>query len=138
MTTISIRGREIPLNYTVWEMKQVQKEIAPLNRVISTVLGRNPDDENDKSGIGGVAQLEAATKLIVILGNAGLEEAGEKADLTEKWIGRGLKPRELPAIINACMEALNEGMISEIPEEKKTGPVDVVLEEIEKKKDPES
>ena len=138
MKSINIKGREIPLIYTVWEMKQVQEEIAPLDKAINVVLGRNQDDENDESKYGGKEQLEAATTLIKILGNAGLEEAGEEANLTEKWIARGLRPRELPTIINACLEAMNEGMVSEIPKQKKTGPVDVVLEEIEKKKEPES
>ena len=37
--------------------------------------------------------------------------------------------------ISICMDAMTEGMASEIPEKKKTGPVDVVLEEIQKKKE---
>ena len=137
MASIQLKGREIPLLYTVYEMKQVQEEIAPLDRAISLVLGRNPDDKEDKSKYGGAEHLKAAATLIRILGNAGLEEAGEAPDLTEKKIMRGMKPADLILSINACMDAMNDGMTSEIPEKEETGPVDVVLEEINKKKEKE-
>lgn len=138
MVTITLKGREIPLLYTTWEMKQVQEEIAPIGRAISLVLGRNPDDKTDTSQYGGASHLAAAATLIKILGNAGLEDAGKDADLTEKKILRALKPNELPGVINACMDALNEGMSSEIPEKEETGPVDVTLEEMKKKEMKES
>ena len=136
MITITIKGREIPLIYTVWEMKQVQEEIGPLSRAISLVLGTNPEDREDTSRFGSAEHLAAAAKLIRILGNAGLEEAGEAADLTEKKILRALKPAEFTQVINACMDAMNEGMSSEIPEEPK-GKVDVMLEKLQKKKETE-
>ena len=70
--------------YTTYEMKTIQEEIAPIGQALKIVLGRNPDDENDMSLYGGAAHIEAASKLIRILGNAGLEENGEAADLTDK------------------------------------------------------
>ena len=135
MVTITIKGREIPLLYTVWEMKQIQEEIGPLSRAISLVLGRNPDDKEDTSKYGSAEHLKAAAALIRILGNAGLEEAGENADLTDKKIMRAVKPADLVLIINKCMDAMNEGMRSEIPEKAEEGPVDVTLEEMRKKKE---
>ena len=135
MITINLKGRVVPLIYTVWEMKLVQEGIGPLNKAISIVLGKIDEDGKDAGGFGSAEQLNAAAKLIRILGNAGLEEAGEPADLTEKKIMRALKPADFPTAINACMDAMNEGMSSEIPEEKTTGPVDVVLEELRKKKE---
>ncbi len=135
MATITIKGREIPLLYTVWEMKQIQEEIGPLSRAISLVLGRNPDDKEDTSKYGSAEHLKAAAALIRILGNAGLEEAGENADLTDKKIMRAVKPADLVLIINKCMDAMNEGMRSEIPEKAEEGPVDVTLEEMRKKKE---
>ena len=133
MNTITLKEREIPLLYTTWEMKQVQEEIGPLSRAISLVLGRNPDDKNDTSRYGSAEHLEAAAKLIRILGNAGLEEAGENPDLTDKKILRAIRPGDLAMIISTCMDAMNEGMASEIPEKKEEGPVDVTLEEMKKK-----
>ena len=137
MIRIHIKGRSIPLIYTVWEMKQVQEEIGPLNEAISLVLGRNPDDKEDSSKYGTPEHLEAAATLIRILGNAGLEEDGQEANLTEKTILRALKPVEFAQAINACMDAMNEGMSSEVEQEKPKGPVDVTLEEIRKKKETE-
>ena len=136
MVTINLKGREIPLLYTTLEMKTLQDEImTPLSKAINLTLGRNPDDINDKSRFGSAEHLEAAAKMIRILGNAGLEEAGEEPNLTDKYVMRALKPTELAGAISICMDAMTEGMASEIPEKKKEGPVDVVLEEIEKKKE---
>ena len=132
---IKIKGRNVPLLYTVYEMKAIQEEIGPLAEAINLVLGRNPKDEKDRSRYLSKEHLEAATKLIRILGNAGLEEAGEAPNLTDKMIARAIRPVELPIMISACMDAMNAGMMSEIPEKKQDGPVDVVLEEIEKKKE---
>ena len=133
MVSITMKGREIPLLYTTWEMKTIQEEIAPLSRAISMALGRNPDDKEDQSRYGSAEHLEAAAKMIRILGNAGLEEAGEKPDLTDKKVLRGLRPAEIAGAINACMNAMNEGMASEIPAKEEEGPVDVTLEEMKKK-----
>ena len=135
MATIKIKGRNVPLLYTVYEMKAIQEEIGPLAEAINLMLGRNPEDEKDRSKYLSREHLEAATKLIRILGNAGLEEAGEAPNLTDKMIARAIRPVELPIMISACMDAMNAGMMSEIPEKKQDGPVDVVLEEIEKKKE---
>ena len=135
MASITLKGREIPLLYTVWEMKQVQEEICPLGDLQYIMFGRNKDDENDRSKYAGPEHLNAVAKMIRILGNAGLEEAGKEADLTDKKVLRSLRPMELTDAIDAFAEAMNEGMESEIHDEPKDGPVDVVLEEIEKKKE---
>ena len=133
MVTINLKGREIPLVYTVYEMKQIQDEIGPLSQAIDTILGRNPENKEDMSRFGGADQIGAVAKAIRILGNAGLEEAGKEPDLTDKQVMRALKPGELLGTINNLMDAMNEGMRSEIPEKAEEGPVDVVLEEMKKK-----
>ena len=133
MASITLKGRKIPLLYTVYEMKEIQEEIAPLGKFQYIISGQNPDDKNDMSGYGGAEHLGAIAKLIRILGNAGLEEAGEVPDLTDKKVLRSLKPGEMINAINACVEALAEGMESEIPEKKSDEPVDVTLEEMKKK-----
>ena len=135
MASITLKGRKIPLVYTVYEMKAVQEEIAPLSEFQYIIFGRNKDDENDTSKYAGPEHLGAIAKLIRILGNAGLEEENEAADLTDKKILRAMKPAELVDAINACMEAMNEGMKSEIQEKEEEGPVDVTLEEMKKKKE---
>lgn len=134
MATINLKGREIPLLYTTWEMKEIQEDIAPISQAISLVLGRNPEDKKDTSKYGSAEHLMAAAKLIRILGNAGLEEAGETPDLTDKKVLRALRPADLASAVSICMDAMNEGMRSEIPEKDNDEPVDVTLEEINKKK----
>lgn len=138
MVTITMKGREVPLLFTTLEMKTIQEEIGPIDRANLIVTGRNPDDEKDMTKYGSVEHLTAAAKMIRILGNAGLEEAGENGDLTDKKVMRALKPGDLPEAVRRCMEAMTEGMVSEHPAKKQEGPVDVVLEEIEKKSEADS
>ena len=133
MAKITLKGREVPLLYTSWEMKTVQEEIAPLSKVIRLVTGRNPENEEDTSMFGGAEHIGALAKMIRILGNAGLEESGQEADLTDKKVMRALRPDQLVEAINAVSEAMADGMRSEIPEKEEDGPVDVVLEQMKKK-----
>ena len=134
MVTINLKGREIPLIYTTYEMKQIQEEIAPMGKLQYILSGQNPDDEKDSSGFGGAEQIGAVAKLVRILGNAGLEEAGQEPDLTNKKVLRALRPAELANAINLCMEAMAQGMETEFEIQKEDGPVDVTLEEMNKKK----
>ena len=141
LPTIKIGGREIPLFYSTMEMISIQDEIGcTAFELNDAVFGIKKDEEDEESQVrfGVITDAEKTKKLgtlIRILGNAGLEEAGEQADLTNKKVMRAMKPSDMIEAINACMDAMNEGMASEVPERKKEGPVDVVLEEIEKKKE---
>ena len=138
MITIKLKGREIPLLYTVLEMKTIQDELMPLGQIFYKLFGRTDEEDKNASGYAGPEHLQVIGGLIRILGNAGLEEAGQEADLTDKWVMRALKPAQIPAAMTACMPAMNEGMASEIPEKKDDGPVDVTLEEMNKKKEADS
>ncbi|MBO5682249.1 MAG: hypothetical protein J6T08_11130, partial [Lentisphaeria bacterium] len=71
MADIILKGREIPLLYTTYEMKQIQEELGPISQAIPMILGRNPEDENDMSRFGGAEQIGAVAAMIRILGNAG-------------------------------------------------------------------
>ena len=132
MANITLKGREIPLMYTTYEMKMLQEQFGTLSDFDYQLLGKNRDDPEDTSKYGGPEQLDAVAGGIRILGNAGLEDAGEDANLTDKWILRALRPAQLIDAVKAIMKALQEGNRSEIPEKEQTGPVDVTLEEIKK------
>ena len=138
MSSITLKGREIPLLYTTYEMKELQEQFGSLSEFDYKLLGKNKDDPEDSSKYGGTEQLDAVAGAIRILGNAGLEDAGEDANLTDKWILRALRPAQLIDAVKAIMTALQEGNRSEIPEKKQTGPVDVTLEEIKKNETKES
>jgi len=133
MVTIKLHGREIPLLYTMYEMKTIQEEIAPVNTAVRMIMGQNPENEEDNSKSGSPEHIATVAKVVRILGNAGLEENGQEPNLTEKWIMRGIKPIRMVETANACLEAMAEGMKSEIPEKETDEPVDVTLEEMKKK-----
>ena len=134
MKTITLKGREIPLYYSTYELKTLQEEIGPMQEAIRKVLGRGAEDD-DTSRFGSAEHLGAAAKLIRILGNAGLEEAGEVPDLTDKKVLRAIKPGEMVEMVSVCLDVMNEAMASEIPPKENAGPVDGTLEEINKKKE---
>ena len=134
--TITLKGREIPLLYTTYEMKTIQQEVCPIGEFVYLLFGRKQDDKkNEASMYLHPEHLDAVIKAIRILGNAGLEEAGEAPDLTDKKVLRALKPAEVGTAVEKCVEAMGEGMASEIPDKKEEGPVDAGLKEIERKKE---
>ena len=133
MVTITLNGREIPLEFSTYEMKLMQEQIARMGDALSLISGVNPEDKTDAGFATSPQRLDALAKAIVIMGNAGLELAGEEPDLTEKWVLRALRPKEILYAANACFDAMNEGMQSEIPPKEEDGPVDVTLEEMKKK-----
>ena len=127
---------ETRLNRLREELDKAQKKRQELDAKVKKLEQRVREAENTYiHDIVHAANItpEQLGKLIRILGNAGLEEAGEAADLTEKNVMRAIKPMDLMEKISACMDAINEGMVSEIPEKKDEGPVDVTLEEMKKK-----
>ena len=135
MASITLKGREIPLLYTTYEMKTIQEEIAPLGRAIKMLAGSNPDNDEDKEFPVSAERLNVIAKFVRIMGNAALEEAGQDADLTNKKILRAMKQGEIMTVANACLDTMAEGMKSELPDKDEEGPVDVTLEEINKKKE---
>ena len=142
MQEIKIGKREIPLFYSAFEMLAIQEEIGcTAFQLREEVFGIRQEDEDDPMSI----RMECVTDpektkklgtLIRILGNAGLEENGEKGDLTDKWILRNMKPALIMAYAVAAMAVIVEGNKIEAPEKEQQGPVDEVLEEQNAKKQP--
>ena len=142
MQEIKIGKREIPLFYSTYEMLAIQEEIGcTAFQLREEVFGIRQEDEDDPMSI----RMECVTDpektkklgtLIRIMGNAGLEENGEKGDLTDKWILRNMKPALIMAYAVAAMAVIVEGNKIEAPEEEQQGPVDEVLEEQNAKKQP--
>ena len=109
MQEIKIGKREIPLFYSTYEMLAIQEEIGcTAFQLREEVFGIRQEDEDDPMSI----RMECVTDpektkklgtLIRILGNAGLEENGEKGDLTDKWILRNMKPALIMAYAVAAM-----------------------------------
>ena len=126
-------GKEIPLKYSTLEMLDIQESVGQIDRAIKMLNGLNPDDDSDLSKVVGKDQLKTLGAFLRILGNAGLRERGEEADLKSREILSWIQPFEIYVAVNAVMDEIAVGMRSEIPDKEEEGPVDVTLEEMKKK-----
>lgn len=145
---IKIGQRTIPLALTTYELIAIQQEIGcTAAQLRDVVFGITEEEEPGKDGqpkyrfsvaTDGERMARMGT-LIRILGNAGLEEAGEEPDLTEKWILRNLKPALVLPMAIVLISVINDAMMMENTEESKaesSEPVDVTIEEENRKKAP--
>lgn len=139
---IRIGGREIPVALTVYEMIAIQEEIGcTVGEIREKVFGLERDIENDTYTMRLADDKELLRrfgKLIRIVGNAGLEEAGQEPDLTDKWVMRRIRPTELMDIVMDLINAIDDAMRTEHGTAKQDGPVDEQLEEENRKKEQES
>ena len=141
---ITIGGRTVPLYFSTYEMIAIEKEIgctaAQLRDEVFGLHLADLDDPNSWAMDVGTdtAKTEKLGKLIAILGNAGLEEAGETPDLTAKWILRKMKPNKIIEYAILASLAIAEGNKSEVAEktDEEQGPVDEMIEEENRKKEP--
>lgn len=143
---IIIGKRTIPLLLTTFELIEIQKEIGcTVAQLRDEVFGVYQDDENGPEGkphwhfsvVTDGKKMEKLGKLIRITGNAGLEDAGQDPDLTDKWILRNIKPAMVLPIALVMMTVVNESMMMETAKkEENSGPVDVTIEEENRKKEP--
>ena len=137
---IKIGGREIPMTLTTFEMIAIQEEIGcTVGQLQDSVFGLEKNLETDEYSfqmVNDKDRLRRFGALIRIMGNAGLEEAGKEPDLTDKWILRHIKPAMIMPYMIAITGVINEAMKMETA--KTEGPVDEVLEEENRKKEPGS
>ena len=138
---INIGNRKIPMTLTTFEMIAIQEEIGcTVGQLREEVFGLEKNLETDEytfSLVDDKERLRKFGKLIRILGNAGLEEAGQEADLTDKWVLRNIKPAMIMAYVIAITGVITDAMHMEAGK-KEEGPVDEVLEEENRKKEPGS
>lgn len=142
---IRIGGRTIPMLLTTYELVDIQDEIGcTVPQMWDQVFGieKIMEDDEEKT-VFHVAEdaklMRKLGKLIRICGNAGLEEAGLEPDLKDKWILRNMKPGMILPYTIVMMSVVNDAMRQEVAEkEKADGPVDEILEEENRKKEPGS
>ena len=143
MPEIKIGGRSIPLYYSTYETIAIQKEIGctafQLNEKVFGV--ETIDEEKDKTMdnirltvANDPEKTEKLGKLIRILGNAGLEESGQEANMTDKWVLRNMKPAMVLIYAIGVMTVISQGNMIEAQEENKGKETDVILEEENAKK----
>ena len=137
---IRIGGREIPMTLTTFELIAIQEEIGcTIGQLQDQVFGLEKNLETDEYKCNlaeDKERLKKFGKLIRILGNAGLEEAGQEPDLTDTWILRHMKPVMIMAYVIVITAVINEAMKMESAQDD--GPVDEVLADENRKKEPGS
>ena len=116
---IKLGEREIPLRFTMEEFADIEETVGNLSLVDELLLQ-------------GKKRIRNTTMALRIMGNAGLSEAGEKPDLTEKAVMKLMQPRKLVEYQTAAISAINQGMLVETNEDEVH---DLVLEDIERKKE---
>ena len=122
--TLKIGERTIPLRFRMNQFIDIEEQVGNLGEVREMILkGRN--------------RLRNLVTVIRILGNAGLAREGREADLTEEWLKENMDPHALMAYQLAVIACLSKESESEAAkEESEVKERDLVLEEIEAKKDP--
>ena len=138
---IKIGSRTVPMLLTTFELIAIQEEIGcTVGQLRDQVFGIEHNLETDEYTFTLATDREKLKKfgtLIRILGNAGLEEAGQAPDLTDKWILRNMKPAMIMPYMMILTEVINDAMKLEAKGEQ-SGPVDEGLEEENRKKERES
>lgn len=136
---MKIGEREIPMMLSTAELIDIKEEIGcTVGQLRDEVFGVEINFETDEVKFGVVSdteKLKKFAKLIRIMGNAGLEEAGEEPNLTDKWILRHMKVPMIAPYVVAVSAVINEWMYTEVSQKKKDGPVDEILEEENRKKE---
>ena len=118
--TVEIGGRVIPLKYTMRELADMEEQIGTMDQFRDLILE-------------GRKRLRNMAAAIRSMGNAGLKDAGEEADLTDDGVLDAMDPNKMKAYQIAVLAAFTGGWTMETEEEQEH---DVVLEEIERKKEP--
>lgn len=143
LPTLKIGGREIPLYYSSYELIAIQNDIGcTAYQLNDEVFGIHHEDEDDDNSpirfdvVTDPVKTQRLGTLIRILGNAGLEEIGQEADLTDKWILRHMKPGLIMAYVVAMVAVISDGNRIESIDKDEHGPVDEELEKQNAKKQP--
>lgn len=122
--TLKIGERTIPLRFRMNQFADIEEEIGNLGEIQELIFE-------------GKKRIRNITSCIRIMGNAGLKAAGQKPDLTNDWLLENMDHFKLAeyqlAIVN-CMKKDNKSQAKNEESEEKER--DLVLEEIEQKKDP--
>lgn len=121
---ITIGEREIPLRFRMNQFAEIEEEIGNLGEIRDLLLN-------------GKKRIRNMVTAIRIMGNAGLKAAGEKDDLTEDWLMENMDPHALMGYqlaVLGCMTKAGESQAEQ--ENSENEERDLVMEEIQAKKDP--
>lgn len=118
--SVTIAGTKIPLRYTMRELADMEEAIDTMDNFRELIL----------KGKHRIRNLAAAIR---IMGNAALKRDGKKEVLTDEWLLDHLDPGQIKSYQIAVLGAFTDGFEMETEEQRER---DLVLEEIERKKEP--
>ena len=122
--TVIIGERKIPLRFRMDQFIEIEETIGNLGEAKELIMK-------------GKKRLRNLVTMIRILGNAGLKAAGEKPDLTDESLKENMNPHALIAYQAVVLGCLTKESISQAAQENNENTErDLVLEEINEKKDP--
>ena len=122
--TLKIGKREIPLRFRMNQFIELEEELGNLGEIREKLT-------TDRH------RLKNLIFCIRVLGNAGLKAAGKEPDLTDEELREIMEPHQLMAYQVAVLGCLSKENKSEAQQERDENTErDLVLEEIDAKKDP--
>lgn len=122
--TVPVGGRMIPLKFGMDQFAEIEEEVGYLGDIQDLLMK-------------GKKRVRNVISVIRILGNAGLKAAGEEPDLTEEWLRENMEPQNIMIYQLAAIACMSRAEESEaVKEENENTERDLVLEEINKKKEP--
>lgn len=122
--TVTIAGFEIPLWYDLRTQIRIDEEMEMSHETLRESVDNLKNATNTK----------VIVNAIRIMGNRGLERAGEKVRLTEEWLLDHIEMYNMLAYKIAIIGAMTAGYYME-SDENKGGEIDLGLMEIRKKKE---
>lgn len=124
--SVEIGGRKIPLRFKMPQFAEIEEEVGNLLDPKELIIE-------------GKKRVRNIMTMIRIMGNAGLKKAGEEPDLTDEWLGENMEPMKILTYQIALMAVMaREGESEAEKENSENTKRDLVLEEINKKKEPMS
>ena len=122
--SLMIGEKKIPMKFGMRQFIELEEKLGNLAEIKELILK-------------GKDRLRNLVFIIRVLGNAGLKNAGEEPDLTEEWLMDNMDPHYLMAYQIAVLACLTKETESQaVKEENETKERDLVLEEINAKKEP--
>lgn len=128
LAVIRIGGKRIPLNFCLDDVEPLNEDVGPVTDIRELLT----------TDYLSTMHVKRVVRSIRIMGNSGLIEMGQEPNLTDGWISRHLKVKDITdAVIFPLILTVWGGMEMETEqaEEQEGKEVDVVLQEINKKKE---
>lgn len=119
---IRIGGRALPMALNMAALERIDARFGSFGQMLGAM------EEMGEGDCGNMLEVAA------ILACGAQEMRDEAPDVTADWIKRHMRPSQITALSRAVGEAISEGMRREEGDPGDDAPQDVVLEELEAKK----